>query len=109
MSEADQPIWDETVDLLVVGGGAAGMTAALVGALEGLTILLCEKTSMLGGTTATSGGTIWVPGTTQSIRAGVPDTIDAARRFLNSVIGPRGGDAQREAFLQSGPKVLDYL
>jgi 3-oxosteroid 1-dehydrogenase len=109
MSEADQPICDETVDLLVVGGGAAGMTAALVGALEGLTILLCEKTSMLGGTTATSGGTIWVPGTTQSIRAGVPDTIDAARRFLNSVIGPRGGDAQREAFLQSGPKVLDYL
>jgi succinate dehydrogenase/fumarate reductase flavoprotein subunit len=94
---------------LVIGGGAAGMTAALVGALEGLKTLLCEKTSMLGGTTATSGGTIWVPGTTQSVRAGVPDTIDAARHYLNSVIGPRGGDDQREAFLQSGSKVLDYL
>jgi succinate dehydrogenase/fumarate reductase flavoprotein subunit len=39
----------------------------------------------------------------------VPDTIDDARQYLKSVIGSRGGDAQREAFLQSGPKVLDYL
>ncbi len=109
MSDVTQCTWDESVDLLVIGGGAAGMTAALVGSLEGLNTLLCEKTDMLGGLTATSGGTIWVPGTTQSIRAGVPDTIDAARQYLMSVIGARGGDTQREAFLQSGPHVLDYL
>jgi 3-oxosteroid 1-dehydrogenase len=101
--------WDEEVDLLVLGAGAGGMTAALVGALEGLKVLLCEKTGMAGGITSTSGGTTWVPGTSQSVRAGVPDSVDKAREFLHSVIGTRGGDAQREAFLEAGPKAIDYL
>jgi succinate dehydrogenase/fumarate reductase flavoprotein subunit len=52
-----------TVDVLVVGAGAGGMTAALVCALQGLDALLCEKSDQVGGTTATSAGTIWVPGT----------------------------------------------
>jgi len=56
------------VDVLVVGAGAAGMTAALVSALEGLEVLLCEKSDRVGGTTATSAGTIWVPGTRQKSR-----------------------------------------
>src|SRR6516165_11136863 len=49
------------VDALVVGAGAAGMTAALVSSLEGLDVMLCEKSDRVGGTTATSAGTIWVP------------------------------------------------
>ena len=109
MSGPIQPTWDDTVDLLVVGGGAAGMTAALVASMEGLSVVLCEKTDMLGGITSTSGGTVWIPGTTQSVRAGVPDTVDGARQYLDSIIGVRDGAAQREAFLQSGPTVLDYL
>lgn len=104
------PAWDQEVDLLVFGAGAGGMTAALVGALEGLQTLLCEKTGMVGGTTSTSGGTTWVPGTSQSVRAGVPDSVEDAKAFLDSVIGPgRGGDAQRAAFLEAGPKAIDYL
>ena len=51
------------VDVLVVGAGAAGMTAALVSSLEGLDVLLCEKSDRVGGTSATSAGTVWVPGT----------------------------------------------
>ncbi|HEY0918317.1 FAD-binding protein [Devosia sp.] len=102
----DEP---ETVDLLVFGAGAAGMTAALTGAFEGLKVLLCEKTDTVGGTTSTSGGTTWVPGTSQSVRDGVPDSIEDASQFLRSVVGPRGGDDLRAAFLASGPAVIDEL
>ncbi|MGU7774708.1 FAD-binding protein [Burkholderia sp. MR1-5-21] len=101
--------WDEEVDLLVFGAGAAGMTAALVADHEGLAVLVCEKTGSVGGITSTSGGTTWVPGTRLSVDAGVPDSVDDARRFLQSVVGARGGDDAREAFLQSGPEAIDEL
>ncbi|NIF54137.1 FAD-dependent oxidoreductase [Burkholderia sp. Ax-1724] len=101
--------WDEEVDLLVFGAGAAGMTAALVADHEKLKVLLCEKTGMVGGITSTSGGTTWVPGTKLSVDAGVPDSVDDARRFLQSVVGERGGDEAREAFLQSGPQAIEEL
>ena len=69
MSVSDDRHWDGETDLLVIGAGAAGMTAALVGALEGLRVVLCEKSGMVGGTTATSAGTVWIPGSRQSERA----------------------------------------
>jgi succinate dehydrogenase/fumarate reductase flavoprotein subunit len=100
---------DEEIDLLVIGAGAAGMTAALVGAIEGLRTVLCEKTSMVGGTTSTSAGTVWIPGSHQSEKAGIADSIDEARTYLNAVVGPSGGNAGRAAFLNTGPTVLDYL
>ncbi|WP_174906453.1 FAD-binding protein [Burkholderia diffusa] len=106
---AVQQDWDEEVDLLVFGAGAAGMTAALVAHHEGLAVLVCEKTAVVGGITSTSGGTTWVPGTRLSVDAGVPDSVDDARRFLQSVVGARGGDDAREAFLQSGPDAIDEL
>ncbi|MBV9785196.1 MAG: FAD-dependent oxidoreductase [Acidisphaera sp.] len=101
--------WDSEVDLLVIGAGAGGMTAALVGALEGLDVLLCEKTGMVGGTSATSAGTVWIPGTSQSVRAGVPDSVDRARQYLGSVLGTRANAGALEAFLQAGPKAIDDL
>jgi succinate dehydrogenase/fumarate reductase flavoprotein subunit len=100
---------DEEIDLLVIGAGAAGMTAALVGAIEGLRTVLCEKTSMVGGTTSTSAGTVWIPGSHQSEKAGIADSIDEARTYLNAVVGASGGNAGRAAFLDTGPAVLDYL
>jgi succinate dehydrogenase/fumarate reductase flavoprotein subunit len=96
------------VDVLVVGAGAAGMTAALVGRLEGLAVLLCEKSAQVGGTSATSAGTIWVPGTRQSREAGLKDDIADVRRYLDSVIGPATDD-RREAYLSTGSDVVDYL
>ena len=109
MLDVTEPDWAEEVDLLVIGGGAAGMTAALVGALEGLETVLCEKTDMVGGITSTSGGTTWIPGSSQSVKAGVPDTVAAAQTFLDAVVGSRGGDAERRAFLEAAPKAIDYL
>ncbi|MFH5774952.1 FAD-dependent oxidoreductase [Paracoccus sp. NGMCC 1.201697] len=105
----DTGAFDEEVDLLVIGAGAGGMTTALTGAIRGLKVLLCEKTSMVGGTTSTSGGTTWVPGTELSRRAGVPDSVEEAATFLRHVVGNRGGDDRRAAFLASGPEAIADL
>ena len=96
-------------DLLVIGAGAAGMTAALVGALEGLKVVICEKSDMVGGTTATSAGTVWIPGSRQSEAAGVPDSIEVAKTYLAAILGEDANDARLAAFLATGPAVLDYL
>jgi glycine/D-amino acid oxidase-like deaminating enzyme len=78
---------DEEVDWLVFGSGAAGLCAALVGRLEGLNVLLCEKTPLIGGTTAPSGGTIWILGSHQSQLTPTPDDLDSARRYLEGELG----------------------
>jgi succinate dehydrogenase/fumarate reductase flavoprotein subunit len=99
---------DAEVDVLIAGAGAAGMTAALVCALNGLDVLLCEGSSQVGGTTATSAGTIWVPGTKQAVESGFKDDVAEARRYLDSIIGP-ATDGRREAYLTTGPELVDYL
>ena len=101
--------WDLETDLLVIGAGAAGMTAALVGALEGLKTVICEKSDMVGGTTATSAGTVWIPGSRQSEAAGVPDSIASAKTYLAAILGEDANDARLAAYLATGPAVLDYL
>lgn len=105
MSET-RPEFDEEVDLLVIGAGAGGMTAALTGSIAGLSVLLCEKTDMVGGLTATSGGTTWVPGTALSHKAGVPDRVEDADAYLRHVIGDRGGDDLRASFLAHGAEAI---
>ncbi|MGV6875010.1 FAD-dependent oxidoreductase [Pseudochelatococcus sp. B33] len=99
----------EETDLLVIGAGAGGMTAALTAAIEGLSVIVCEKTGMVGGTTATSGGTTWVPGTALSEKVGAPDNVEDARTFLQHVVGNRGGDDLRAAFLESGAPAIEAL
>jgi len=101
--------FDLETDLLVIGAGAAGMTAALVGALEGLRVILCEKSDVVGGTTATSAGTVWIPGSRQSEAAGIPDSIEAAKTYLAAMLGKDAGDGRLDAYLASGPAVLDDL
>ena len=67
------------VDLLIAGAGPAGMTAALVASLQGLTVLICEKSDQVGGTGSTSAGTLWIPGNHQSRNAGFDDSAEQAR------------------------------
>jgi len=97
------------VDLLIAGAGPAGMTAALVASLEGLDVLLCEKSDQVGGTGATSAGTLWIPGNSQSRAAGFDDSAEQADRYLDALIGEATNRELRTAFLASGPKVIDYL
>jgi succinate dehydrogenase/fumarate reductase flavoprotein subunit len=101
--------WDREVDLLVAGAGPGGMTAALVAALEGLDVLICEKSEQVGGTGATSAGTLWIPGNGTSREAGFDDSADDAGAYLDALIGDGGGDVRREAYLADGPRVIDDL
>jgi hypothetical protein len=101
--------WDSETDLLVLGAGAGGMTAALVGALEGLQVVLCEKSDLVGGTTATSAGSVWIPGSYQSKEAGIPDSTGAAKTYLAGMLRNDASDARLSAYLASGPVMLDYL
>ncbi len=104
------PAIPSEVDWLVLGGGIGGLSAALSGALHGMSVYLVEKGTQLGGTAATSAGTIWIPGNRQNIRAGFEgDSIDAAREYLESLIDyPESGREAREAFLTNGPDALDW-
>ncbi len=100
---------DLEVDLLIAGAGPAGMTAALVASLEGLDVLLCEKSDQVGGTGSTSAGTLWIPGNSQSRAAGFTDSAAQADRYLDALIGERGNREVRDAYLQTGPTAIDYL
>lgn len=101
--------WDEEIDFLVFGSGAGGMAAAVVAAVEGLSVLVCEKSELLGGTTATSGGAIWVPGSTHSKQTAQPSDIESARDYLDGEVGDYGDPSVRHAFLQTGAEALDYF
>src|SRR5665213_490199 len=105
----DAPAEQKEVDLLIAGAGPAGMTAALVASLEGLDVILCEKSDQVGGTGATSAGTLWIPGNSQSRAAGFSDSADAADAYLTALVGEGTNRALREAFLQTGPEAIDYL
>jgi succinate dehydrogenase/fumarate reductase flavoprotein subunit len=97
------------VDLLVAGAGPAGMTAALVASLQGLGVLLCEKSDQVGGTGSTSAGTLWIPGNHQSKKAGFDDSPAKAEEYLDALVGSASGRELRTAFLKTGPAAIDYL
>lgn len=101
--------WDMETDLLVAGAGPGGMTAALVAAIEGLDVVVCEKASQVGGTGATSAGTLWIPGNTQSRDAGFEDSPEEAAKYLDSLIGEDRTSEHRRVYLRDGPGVIDYL
>jgi succinate dehydrogenase/fumarate reductase flavoprotein subunit len=100
-----------SVDVLVVGAGAAGLAAAIFAKLKGLDVLVIEKTGMAGGTAATSAGTIWIPQNTQGKNAGDSDSVAEAAAYLEGLITnhtPRTR-RQREAYLSSGAEAIDFL
>ncbi|MEX8495017.1 FAD-dependent oxidoreductase [Sphaerotilus sp.] len=96
-------------DLVVIGAGGAGMACALFGALQGLRVLLLESTEYVGGTTAFSAGTVWVPNSAHAAEVGAQDSPAQAAAYLNHVVGPHGHPALRDAFLRHGPQALALL
>jgi 3-oxosteroid 1-dehydrogenase len=93
-------------DVVVAGSGAAGMTAALTAAHRGLSVVVIEKTGHFGGSTARSGGGVWVPGNEVLRRAGVRDTPEQARAYLAHIAGDCVPAERRSALLEHGPAML---
>ncbi|MFZ3451863.1 FAD-dependent oxidoreductase [Arthrobacter sp. 7Tela_A1] len=99
--------WDQEFDLLILGAGAGGLSAALTAAAEGASVLVLEKTEYLGGTTAYSAGTCWVPNNRFQRQLGIHDDHERAARYLDAVVGdkaPRGGWL---AYLEAAPRMLE--
>lgn len=99
---------DDIFDVVVVGAGAGGMTAAIVAAHNGLRTLLIERSAYVGGTTALSSGTTWIPGNHHSGEDASRDTA-AARQYLHALIGERRNATLLETFLRAGPRMLQYM
>lgn len=100
--------WDTICDVVVVGSGAGAMAGAVHAASRGLRTLVLEKTARLGGTSAYSGASLWLPGSAVQRRAGVADSTESARTYLRALLGDRD-EEKREAFLESAPRVVADL
>jgi 3-oxosteroid 1-dehydrogenase len=98
-----------TVDVVVVGAGGAGMTAALAAKHRGLETIVVEKSEYFGGSTARSGGGVWIPNNYALEAAGVPDSLEEAKTYLASIVGDVVPEARRNAFLERGPETLEFV
>jgi succinate dehydrogenase/fumarate reductase flavoprotein subunit len=99
----------EDFDVIVVGAGGAGLSAALFAAIEGAKVLIVECTEYVGGTTAWSAGTTWVPGTAHGQRVNPQDTLAAAAEYLDNAVGERSSAAVRHAFLAHGAEAVAHV
>lgn len=99
-----------TVDVLVAGAGAGGLSAAATAAHHGLEVLVAERAPRCGGATARSGGWMWVPGNPLAVADGVVEPRDEFRKYLKAVIDPDKYDHQRiEAFLEAAPHMVGFF
>jgi succinate dehydrogenase/fumarate reductase flavoprotein subunit len=96
-------------DVLVIGSGASGLAAAVTAAHRGLKVLVVEKEPKFGGTTARSGGWLWIPGTALAKNWGIVERPGAARAYLEHEAGPAFNAERVEAFLENGPKAVDFF
>ncbi len=99
--------WDHEVDVVVLGSGGAGLTAALTAAAAGASVAVFEKAATVGGTTAVSGGIAWIPAHQRS-----PDgelTVADALRYLRAQSFGSMDDALVETFVRTGPAMLDFV
>ena len=99
-------------DFVIIGSGAGSMTAALVAARAGLSVVIVEKSDKIGGSCALSGGVIWIPDNAVARRAGMVDSEEWGLEYLNACAGPEGPGstaARRAAYVHEGAKAIDFL
>ncbi|GCD89283.1 3-oxosteroid 1-dehydrogenase [Nocardioides sp. LS1] len=97
------------VDVVVVGAGGAGMTAALAAASHGLETVLLEKSAWFGGSTARSGGGVWIPGNYALREAGQADEPAESKRYLDAIVGDVVPKTRRDTYVDRGPEVMDFI
>lgn len=96
-------------DLIVIGGGAAGLACAVVSAQQGCKTLVVEASDYLGGTSAYSAGTLWVPNTHLAAELGAQDNFEKAAAYLDRAVGNNSSKAMRDTFLTTGAEALETL
>ena len=104
--------FDTVVDVVVVGSGSAAMTTALAVKESGKEPLVIESTELYGGSSAMSGGGMWIPNNPVMREAGVDDSYENARTYMDTVIGdvgPASSPQRRDAFLRNGPDMVSFL
>jgi succinate dehydrogenase/fumarate reductase flavoprotein subunit len=94
-------------DVVVIGAGAAGMSAALFSSIQGARTLLVEKTAFVGGTSALSAGSIWIPTTRHA--SGTSDSPAQVERYLQQIVGNHANAGLRASFLKAGPEAVEAL
>ncbi|WP_347955827.1 3-oxosteroid 1-dehydrogenase [Gordonia aichiensis] len=99
----------DAVDVVVVGSGAAGLSAAITAAAVGLRVIVVEKAHRWGGTTARSGGGVWIPGNHVLAAQAPTDTREEAGRYLRALVGAQVPNPVIDAYLDRGPEALAFL
>lgn len=96
-------------DVLIVGSGAAGLSAAVTAAWHGQKVIVVEKDPVFGGATAWSGGWAWVPCNPLAQRAGIIEDVELPRTYLRHELGERYNPAIIDAFLEAGPNMVSFF
>ncbi|OBF18858.1 FAD-binding protein [Mycobacterium kubicae] len=99
--------WDQEYDVVVLGSGGAGLTAALTAAVSGASVQVFERASTVGGTTAVSGGIVWIPAHDRSAERKLP--VEDALRYLRAQSFGSMDDELVETFVRTGPVMLDFV
>jgi 3-oxosteroid 1-dehydrogenase len=106
--------FDEVFDFVVVGSGGGSMCAALVMRSAGKSVLILEKTNLIGGSTSRSGGVMWIPNNPIMKRAGIEDSFEKAATYLDGLVGdakdtPGTSPERRHTYLREAPLMIDFL
>ena len=103
------PQLETDCDVLVIGSGAGGLTAAVTARFNGLDVVVAEKAPLFGGSSALSGGWLWIPCNPAAVADGVQDTIDAAKVYIRSEMGDFYQESRIAAYLDAGPRMVAFL